>query len=193
KQMTAGDYLLLLTQSDGRAHPVGFQVLPPAPQITKLPLVLNSEEEQQRLVLKGDNLDRVVALETDAARLTLDPEGAQGEENQRTVRVQLKPGMEAGVTSELRAYVQNTYQPVVLPEAVKVAPPKPECLGSQLSLPPNTEVTLKRGELPAGGFVSASLRGRNVSATTKVRLRCALPGAEDLTIRVGDQFENPTS
>lgn len=86
----------------------------------------------------------------------------------------------------LRAYAQNTSQPEVVPGGVKVAPPKPEIAGAQLSLP-NTEIKLKPGELPAGGFVSASLRVQHAGPETRVRLRCAGSDVDEASIRVGQQ------
>jgi hypothetical protein len=189
KPLAAGDYSLLVVQGDHKTHTVPFKVLPPGPRMTNLPLALNAEPEEQRIVLKGENLERLVALDTDGATLKLGPPaGDRFKGDEREIIVNLKPGFEPGVSMELRAYAQDTNQPVVVPGGVKVVPPKPAVTGVELSLPPSTEVTLKKGELPAGGFVSASLHVRHVSASTKVHLRCGVSGSDELTIRVGEQL-----
>ena len=183
RPLAAGDYSLLLTQTGGLTHSLSFKILPPGPKIENVPLLLNAGEGEQTIVLKGDNLDRLAKLETDGASLELGP--LQGGE--RLVQARLNSGVAPGATMLLRAYAQNTSRPEIVPGGVKVVPPKPQILGSEFSLPPNTDVKLKTGELPAGIFVSASLRVRRAGPDTRVRLRCGASDSDEAVIRVGEQ------
>ena len=187
KPLAAGDYSLLLTQAGGQTQTVPFKILPPAPKIANVPLILNAEPSQQAILLKGENLDRLAKLEADGATLELArPQSSAFGPNERLIEAQVHDGVPPGTVMTLRAYAQNTSQPEVVPGGVKVVPPKPEISGFQLSLPSNTEVKLKTGELPAGVFVSASLRVKHVNPDTRVKLRCR-SDADEVSLRVGEQ------
>jgi len=189
KPLRAGDYSLLVEQTDKKTHTIGFKVLPPGPRITNLPLSINADEGEQEILLKGENLDRLVALDADGVTLKLGrAEGGRFKGDQRELVAQIKPGIEPGASMELRTWAQDTNEPVAVPGGVKVVPPKPVISNLQLSLPPNTEVALKKGELPAGAFVSASLKVRGVTPATKMHIRCGVSGSDELTVRVGEQL-----
>lgn len=187
RPLAAGEYSLLLVQAGGQSHSVPFKVLPPGPRIENLPLALNAGESEQEIVLKGKNLDRLAKLEADGATLELAPaEGNRLKAGERLLKARLGTGAAPGAAMALRIYAQDTSQPEVVPSGVKVLAPRPEILRSQLSLPPNTDIRLKKGELPAGAFVSASLRVRRARPETKVRLRCGSE-SDEAVIRVGEQ------
>jgi hypothetical protein len=78
-------------------------------------------------------------------------------------------------------------QPTVVPGGVRVVSPRPQILDAQVSLPPQSDISLLKGELPASGFVSASLRVKNASSQTAVRLRCNISGSKEMTLRTGEQ------
>ena len=155
--MSAGDYTLSLTQADGKTYNVPMKVLPPAPKIDNLPLVVNAGEAQQSVELKGENLDRLAKLEAPGAAFKLGPASGAGGDS-RQLFVELKPDAHAGEQLDLKEYAQNTSQPAVAPGGVKVVGARPQILDAQTSMPPGGQITLLKNELPAGAFVSASLK-----------------------------------
>jgi hypothetical protein len=181
--MPAGDYNLLLVQADGKTYPVPVKVLPPAPKIANLPLLVNAGEAQQAVEIQGENLDRLSKLEAPGAAFKLGPvEGGA-----RRLFVELKPDARPGEQFELKEYAQNTSQPAVTPGGVKVVGPRPLIVKAQVALPPKNQVSLLKNELPAGDFVSVSLDVRHAHAGTVVRLTCDTPGAKEVALRVGEQ------
>ena len=181
--MSAGDYNLQLVQADGKNYTVPLKVLPPAPVIANLPLVVNAGESQQSVELKGENLDRLTRLEAPGAAFKLGP--IQG--GARWLSVELKPDAHPGDALDLREYAQNTSQPAVAPGGVKVVGPRPQILKAQVSPPAKNQVSLLKDELPAGTYVNASLEVKHVRAGTAVRLSCDTPGSREVVLRVGEQ------
>ncbi len=183
KQLEAGDYTLFLTQVDGKTHAVPMKVLPPGPRIENAPLDVNLSGDWQRLTLKGENLDQLSKLEADDATFQL---GAVSG-GEREVRVRLSAAAKEGQVTDLLAFAQDVSKPAVMPGAVHVTAPAPKILGAQVSLPPQSDIPLKEGELPAGAFVNVSLSVKNAGPDTKVRLRCAKSTADAVTLRVGEK------
>jgi hypothetical protein len=143
-------------------------------------------QEWQPLTLKGENLDQIEKLEAKDATFQLG--AVKGDE--REIRVRLSPNAKEGQVTDLLAFAQDVSKPAVIPEAVRVTGPAPRILSAKTSLPPQTNIPLKQGELPAGGFVSVSLAVKNVGSETKVRLRCAKSGEREIALRVGEKSDN---
>lgn len=181
--MSAGDYVLMLSQEDGKTYNVPIKVLPPAPKIANLPLVVNAGETQQAMELQGENLDRLAKLEASGAAFKLGPT----EGGVRRLFVELKPGAHPGDELDLKEYAQNTSQPAVAPGGLKVVGPRPQVLTAQIVLPPKNQVSLLKDELPAGEFLSASLQVKNTRVGTAVKLICDTGGSQEETLRVGEQ------
>jgi hypothetical protein len=181
--LSAGAYDLQLVQQDGKTYNVPTRILPPAPKIANLPLVVNADEPEQKFELQGQYLDRLSRLEAPGMAFKLGP--SQG--GARELSVQLKPDTHPGEELELKEFAQNMSQPAVTPGGVKVVGPRPQILGAQIALPPNNQVTLLPKELPAGAFVSVSLQVKNVAPGTAVRLNCDVAGSQPLVLRVGEQ------
>ena len=182
-QMSAGDYTLSLTQADGKTYNVPMKVLPPAPKIANLPLVINAGEPEQAVELYGENLDRLARLEAPGAVFKLGPL----ETGARKLLVELRPDAHPGEQLDLKEYAQNSTTPAVAQGGVKVVGPRPQILNAQIALPPGNQVSLLKDELPAGTFVSASLQTKHVSAGAAIRLTCDTPGSKEITMRVGEQ------
>jgi hypothetical protein len=181
--MSAGDYLLKLTQADGKLHDIPIKVLPPAPKIANLPLVINAGEKEQAVELHGENLDRLARLEAPGFAFKLGP--AEGDA--RKLFIELKPDAHAGEEMDLKEYAQNTSAPAVAPGGVKVVGPRPQILSAQIVLPAGSQISLQKDELPAGAFVNASLQVKHARAGTTVRLNCDSTGSREVTLRVGEQ------
>ncbi len=90
-ELEPGSYQLLISQQDGKSHPVEINLLPNPPKIENLPILANQGATAQHYVLKGERLGLFTKLETPAAVLKLDPASADGTERNITVQLELKP------------------------------------------------------------------------------------------------------
>jgi hypothetical protein len=186
KPLTAGDYTVFLTETGGATRQVPMKVLPPGPRIQNAPLDVTLSQDWQPITLKGENLGQIEKLEAKDATFQLGPVTG----DQREVRVRLSAGAKEGQVTDLLAFAQDESKPAVMPGAVHVTGPAPKILSSRISLPPQSNIPLREGELPAGSFVSVSLAVNNVSSETKVRLRCAKSSDGAITLRVGEKSDS---
>jgi hypothetical protein len=182
--MAAGDYFLMLSQEDGKTHNIPMKVLPPAPKIANLPLVVNAGEPQQAVELQGENLDRLARLEAPGAAFKLGPLENGGV---RQLFVELKPDTHPGEQLDLKEFAQNISQPALTPGGLKVVGPRPQILNVQIAQSVRNQFTLQKNELPAGQFLSASMGVKHARAGTNVRLTCDTPGSKEVSLRVGEQ------
>ncbi len=185
RPLAAGDYTVFLTETGGKTQGIPLKVLSPGPKIENAPLEVNLSRDWQPMTIKGENLDQLTKLESDDATFQLG--AVKGDE--REVRVRLNAAAKEGQVTDLLAFAQDVSKPAILPGAVKVTAPAPKITSSQVSLPPQTSIPLKPGELPAGTFVSVSLSVENAGPETKVRLRCAKSTADSVTLRVGEKSD----
>ncbi len=184
KPLSAGAYSLILTQVDGKEHIVPILLLPlQGPKIESSPLSVNVGGGWQGITLRGANLDQLSRLEAKSAKFELGP--VRG--NERDIKVQLSADAKAGDVTDLLVFAQNVSKPVILQGAFQVAGPAPKILDSQIAVPPQNNIPLKAGELPAGGLVSASLHVKNAGSDTAIHLNCAKSHAQELTFRTGEQ------
>ena len=186
KTLSAGDYTLFITEVGGTTRGVPVKVLPPGPRIENAPLDVTLSQDWQPVTLKGENLGQIQRLEAQDATFELGP--VQGDERQ--ARVRLSAAAKPGQITDLLAFAQDVSKPAVMPGAVRVTGPAPSILSSKTSLPPQTNIPLREGELPAGSFVSVSLGVKNVGPQTKVRLRCAKSAEGEIALRVGEKSES---
>jgi hypothetical protein len=186
KPLIAGDYTLFLTEVGGKTHEVPMKVLAPGPRIKNAPLDVTFSQEWQPFTLKGENLGQIAKLEAQGATFQLG--AVNGDE--REVRIRLTAAAKEGQVTDLLAFAQDISKPAVMPGAVRVTGPAPKILSSKTSLPPQSNIPLRDGELPAGSFVSVSLAVNNAGPGTKVRLRCAKSGEKEIAFRVGETSDN---
>jgi hypothetical protein len=183
KPMEAGNYTVFVTEAGGKTRELPMKVLPPGPRIENAPLDISAGDEWQPMTLKGSNLGLLAKLESKGAVFQL---GAlKGDE--REVRVKASPEAREGEVQDLLAFAQDVSKPAVVAGGVHVTGPVPRVVSSQISLPPQNNIPLKEGELPAGTFVSASLGVQNAGNETRVHLKCAKSSGQQLTLRVGEQ------
>jgi hypothetical protein len=95
---------------------------------------------------------------------------------QRKATVKLQPGAKAGELLAANVSVDDIDSPLVFPDALKVAGPRPKIAGFTLSLAQQPDVHLDQGEIPAGAATSFSLLTRNVDAHPALSLTCANDG-----------------
>ena len=121
KSLGPGQYRFLIAQSDGKEHEVPFKVLPAAPEITNLPLMVNTGDEAEEFTLKGTGLERIEGLSADRATVTLGNAGH--------VTIKLEPSVRQGERIALQMKVKDFEQPVGIPGALLAAGPRPEIVG----------------------------------------------------------------
>lgn len=180
-----GVYDLLITQQDGKSHPIEFKVLPSPPEISNLPILVNQGAMTQHFVLKGHHLDRVSKLQARDAVLTLGPPGADQTERSLTVKLQAsqKPGDVLPVTQ----YVQDRNEPMTLPDALQVTGPLPVIASSKLSLPTGLAIAVRSEEFPAGYTLNATLDVKNVERQSVLRLACSDGVGKTARMQIGEQ------
>jgi hypothetical protein len=173
----AGKYLLAVQQVNGRAHDIPFEIAPVPPRIDNLPIRVNAGEAgPQRVTLRGTGLDRLGStIET--------PEG---------VRIQMLDGSDTerdGVVTMAAALKPGTRVRSATGLLFQVAGPKPRITSAAAALPDEVPTALRDGELPAGAYVSFTIKADNVEAPASIVFSCAEPtlslGA--VKVRLGDR------
>jgi hypothetical protein len=152
------------------------------PAIANLPLRANLAEQRQKVEIRGSGLDRIERIETAGASVELGKPGATA----RVVFVQLGEKAREGDVLEIALRVEGMHAPLEIPVGVEVAGPRPRITGMERSLPDELGVAIRPGELPAGSFVSFSLRTANVEGPPALRLGCG-EGDPVLTLHVGEK------
>lgn len=169
--LTPGNYRFLITQTDAKVHEAPFQILPAAPHISNLPLLVHTGAGSERVMLKGTGLDRIIGLTSVNAEIKLE-DAASGETREAEIR--LGNGVAKGAHVSAQMKVKDFLEPIELSDALVVAGARPEISGVRASQPSGLGVALDPGELPANSFVSFDLDIGNVdgSAVTAVDLSC---------------------
>jgi hypothetical protein len=170
-----GQYRFLLAQTDGKPHEAPFKVLPPAPVITNLPLLVNTGAEPQQFTLQGTGLDRIEGFAAEGVQITFKAPNA--------VAIKADPGLKHGTRISLQMKVTDVAQPIGLPGALLVAGPRPEITGVRPSQAADAGVALRPGEIPAGQFVSFALELSNAPNVSSLRLSCS--GSPAVVLRAG--------
>jgi hypothetical protein len=186
KELDPGPYQLLITQPDGKPHPIGIHILPNPPNVTNLPVLANQGEAQQHYVLQGERLDQITSLQTQGAEISLAPSGS--DPSQRSITVQLKTNLTPGTVLPLSAHIANRNEPLDFPKGLRITGPLPTIASSKLSLPSDLGITLQPGEIPAGTTLTAVLDVKNADPASMLRIACG--GDTQLTeIRIGSQTD----
>jgi hypothetical protein len=175
----AGSYLLAVQQVNGKSQDIPLQISPVPPRISNLPIRVNLGETQpQRVTLRGTGLDRLGAtIET--------PEGLRiqmldGSDTERdavvTMAAALKPG------SRIRSAGGLAFQ---------IAGAKPKITAATPAMPDDLPAALRDGELPAGLYVSFTIKADNVEAPASIALSCAESalGFGGLKVRLGERTQ----
>jgi hypothetical protein len=175
--LAAGEYKLLLTQVDGKDHPVMLKVLPACPTIDNLPLIVNQGNAAPEFHLKGHHLQLLKAVEISHGSAMLDSSGDDGVE--RGIRLKIAPDLKTGTTLTLTASVQDRSEPVTFSDAVRIVGPRPKIADVSLTLPPDPDVRLEAGEIPGSTLISAMMHVEQLEPGSSVKLSCT--GQEDST------------
>ena len=185
--LDAGTYDLLITQADGKPHPVGFKVLPNPPHIANLPVLLNLDAAPQHFVLKGERLGQIARLEADGVTFTLNrPVRNQSE---RSLTAQLKSTPPPGTKLTVQAYVQDRSEPITLPDALEIIGPLPVIASVKLSRLAGQSIAPRADELPAGSTLNALLDVKNMERTSVLQLGCSDGVGTKTSLTIGGRTE----
>jgi hypothetical protein len=181
----AGDYLLNVQQTGGSTADVPVRILPPPPRIDNLPLLVNTGESRQRVVLKGARLDRLESLEAEGAKIELEPGSLATERVAFVTLAQAAP--KAALAAQMR--ISGLAAQLPLPLAFQVAGPRPRIVSSAASLAEKPGVAAKDGELPAGAPVGFTLKIENAGDSVSLNASCAEPARliQALTLKQGER------
>jgi hypothetical protein len=180
-----GTYELLITQQDGKSHPVNFKVLPNPSQIGNLPIVVNQGVAMQHYLLKGERLELLTKLEAPGAVLELGPPAPN--QTERNLNITLKAPANSDTALPVNAYLQDRGEPLVFHDALRIAGPLPVIAGSRLQLPGNLAMSVRSNEFPAGYTMNAMLDVKNMDRLSVLRLVCADGMGEHASLHVGEQ------
>ncbi len=183
-----GMYELLISQADGKNHPVDFKVLPNPPKIDNLPILANQGVATQHYVLKGERLALLTKLEAPGVTLDLGP--ATGPEaSERNLTVELKASPQPGTTVSVKAFLQDRSEPLTFPDALQITGPLPVIASSRLSLPTGMVIAVRPDEFPAGYTLSAMLDVKNIERKSVLRLACADDTGPGSALSIGQQTD----
>jgi hypothetical protein len=188
EKLDAGAYELLISQQDGKSHPVEFKVLPNPPKIANLPILVNHGAGIQHFVLKGERLEQVKKLEAPDAILSLSPPGA--DQVERSLTVELKSSPKPGTALPITEYIEDRSEPFRLPDALQVTGPLPVIASTKLSLPAQMAIAVRAEEFPAGYTLNAMLDVKNIERKSLLRLGCAEGVGTTETLHIGGQTAN---
>jgi hypothetical protein len=185
EKLDSGAYALLISQQDGKSHPVEFKVLPNPPKIANLPILVNHGGGVQHFVLKGERLEQVKKLEAPNAILSLSPPGT--EQVERSLTVELKSPPKPGTTLPIAEYIEDRSEPLNLPGALQITGPLPVIASSKLSRPAQMAIAVRAEEFPAGYTLNAMLDVKNIERKSLLRLGCADGVGTPVTLHIGEQ------
>jgi len=114
-------------------------------------------------------LDQIQALESPQATIELKPATPNATKREATVR--LRPTATAGATLELAARVDGRAGLLHFPGVFQVVPARPRITAVRTAAPVDLSIPLREGEIPAGSFVSFTLKVESSSQST-LTLKC---------------------
>ena len=168
--LDAGNYRLILTQADGKPHPVPIALLPAPPRIDHLPVLVNRGVTVREVLLRGEHLNALTALKAPGVEVKLGIAKSDGTERKATLH--FDENSTTGQEFSLQAWVENRSTPLTLAGAIRVVEPLPGIIDAKVSSPPGLKVSLGAGELPAEYSLSALLHVSGLTANTSLALQC---------------------
>jgi hypothetical protein len=147
-------------------------------------------ERQQIVTIRGTDLDRLERLESERADIQL---RAPGEDrSQREAVVTLRAGAQAGDRADVSAKVQGMTALIRFPGVLQIAGARPRIVEAKSSLPADLASAPREGEIPAGSFVSFSLRVEPSNINPAMTLRCAEEGrtSQEIKLATGERRAN---
>lgn len=188
--LDAGKYKFLLTQVDGKVHDIPFDILPPPPVISNLPVVISGSDRNRQITLKGDRLDLLTKLQSPGGSLVLGP--AIPDQTERTATFEAGGELKPGSAFEVKAFVSGRTEPIAFKNAIHVVGPRPVIESAKLSPPAEAAIPLQSGEIAAGVFLSGMLQVKNLEQSSAVQLSCEGQGSNAGSLRMGEHSSSAT-
>ncbi len=145
--LDSGRYRLLISQVDGKVHPVNVKILPPPPRIENLPVVLNQGTTAAQFLLRGQRLDLLSRLEV--AKGTAELGEAFAGDTVRKVTLHMARDLDAGTSLAIKAYTEDRSEPLTFSDAVRIVGPRPAIADVSVSMPPDQDVRSRPVSCPA--------------------------------------------
>ena len=182
--LDSGEYKLMISQVDGKAHLVDVKILAAPPTISNLPLIMNQGAATTEFQITGERLNLLKSVEI--ANGTAELGDASPGQTERSLTVHVSSKLGAGTSLALRAFIENRSAPLTFSDAVHIVGPRPSISDFTISQPPNQDVQLGQGELPGGTVLSAMMHVTQLESNSVVRLGCNQSGAASLTLHLGE-------
>jgi hypothetical protein len=172
-RLSSGPYFLAIRQLNGQTGSIPLTIHPPNPEITPIPLHVNTGEPEQNVVLHGKHLERIENIINATSEWTLSgvPEGAV-DLNERPATIKLGPAAKKGDQLDAQIVVSGLEKPLKLNGIAVVVGPRPRIKSAARSFSSGSEVELRAGELAAGTSVSFAVQVQNVDSHPVVELAC---------------------
>ena len=190
KELEAGKYRFLLTQVDGKSHPVPFDILPPPPSVSNLPIVISRSDRVRQFTLKGEHLDLLTKLQSPGGSLALGT--AIPDQSERTATFEAAGDLKPGSAFDIQAFVSGHTEPMVLKNAIHVVGPRPVIESAKLSPPSEISIPLQPGEVAAGAYLSGMLQIKNLEPSSGAQLSCEGQEGNVARLRMGEHTSSAT-
>ena len=171
--LAPGHYLLAIKQSNGVTGDVLITIHPPNPELTQVPLRVNTGEPEQTVVLHGKHLERIEKITGAGAdwKLSDVPKGA-ADLTERSATVKLASWAKKGDRLSMEMVVSGLQNSVKRDDTLSVVGPRPKITSANKSFASQSGVELRSGEIPAGITASFSLQVENVDSHPSLELGC---------------------
>lgn len=187
ENLSPAAYELLISQPGTKSHAVNFKVLPNAPHIDNLPIIVNQGAGAQHFVLKGQRLGLLAKLEAPGAVFKLGTGSGDGE---RSVTVDMNSTPSPGTELAVKEFLDDRSAPLTLSDALEITGPLPLIASSKLSLPAGMAIAIRANEFPAGYTLNALLDVKNIERSSVLRLECADGVGEHAALALGQRTEH---
>ena len=182
-RLEPGRALLRLTTSTGLIEDLALDVVPALPKLEGLPWRAHLGESKQRIVVRGDALDRIENIQIERGA-SIYRDGA--------LEVTLPADAKTGDRLAASLTMKGQAAKAAIPFLLQVAPKRPQILEAKLAPLADTAVSLKPSELPAGSLLGFALRidGASADEALAVTVNCAEAARTltPVTVRAGERL-----
>ncbi|HEY2383419.1 MAG TPA: hypothetical protein VGK48_19770 [Terriglobia bacterium] len=191
--LAPGAYSLAIQQVNGATGEVPITVHPANPEMTQIPLRVNTGEPQQHIILHGTHLERIQKITSSRAEWILAdvPEDAK-DLNERSATAKLGTSAKKGELINAEIFVSGLENPLKIDGIARVAGPRPRISRTTKSFAGASGVELRDGEIPAGTAVSFALQAQNLDSHPSVTLACSSDGdtRHKISVMPGDKKDS---
>lgn len=167
--LAPGAYRLRIEAANGQTGQVALTVLTPDPVLSGLPVMVHLGQKRVVLRLEGEHLDEIERIASPGAAWTM---GAAEDGGRRRAAALVASGnWTAGQMVAAKISVAGRSDPILIPDAIRVAPPLP-AIQAVTEAPFDGPIALEPGELPAEAMVSFAVEVRHAGDEPAFLLGC---------------------